>query len=220
MRVCYIILTCQMFLYTRTKWQKETFLKDVDEKDVYFIANKDYSFLGDYGSNIYGWNTLDRYEGCPLKYIRFFQNMDLDYDWYVFIDDDSFIHTKHLNLFLSKHNPEEKLCMGKRINGSETKEKLKIDFMQGGAGFVLSRPLYIELKDYIRNTEEEKLHVSRHGDHSLALWIHLFDNIQYIHDSRFHDGPHNNEEELQDFISFHYVKSFNDFKFYYEESKK
>ena len=215
MKVCYIVLTCEKFIFSRVKWQKNTFFKDVEDKDIYFLAAEKYNF-GPYTNNVYGWNTADNYDGCPVKYIRFFQNMTIDYDWYVFIDDDTFLNIKNLNKFLNRFDRNKKYCIGKRIMDTTNNEYL----MHGGSGFIISRPIYNELIEYIRNIEDEKLLlVSRHGDHCMGKWLININDIEYIHDDRFHEFMHSINSELDNFFSYHYLKYERDFEFYYNYIK-
>ncbi len=202
-KICYIILTCEPYLETRVKWQNDTFLKSVDKADVYFISCKNKE------PNIYGWNTPDNYEACPIKYIKFFKNMLIDYDWYCFIDDDTFLNIKNLHNLLQKYNSEESLYIGSSCRGYNPPF-----YMSGGAGFVLSKSLYLKLLNFIRNTEDNILLQSIYGDLSVGLWIKNIENVIFCNNNNFHPVKHSNENELQDFISFHYLKSFEDFEFY------
>ena len=97
-KICYIILTCEKYIDTRVNWQSATCFKYINNKDCYYLSCKPVNCK----KNIYGWYTKDDYTSCPDKYIAFFKNLDLVYDWYVFIDDDTFIFPDRLQKFLSK----------------------------------------------------------------------------------------------------------------------
>lgn len=65
--ICYIILTCEKYLPTRATWQRENCFKYTNSSNLYYLSCKP-------GSNsVYGWNTTDDYNSCPLKYIEFFR---------------------------------------------------------------------------------------------------------------------------------------------------
>jgi hypothetical protein len=105
-KICYIILTCENYLPTRATWLRENSLKYTNPSDYYFLSCKP-------GPNsVYGWNTADDYNSCPWKYIEFFRNMDLDYDWYVFLDDDAFVLTNRYRENLYKLDHTKSLYLG------------------------------------------------------------------------------------------------------------
>ena len=203
MKVCFVILTCEAYFNTRVKWLLETCLKDVEKNDLYFLSAKSIE------PNIYGWNTPDNYESCPLKYVRFFQNLKLDYDWYYFMDDDTFVFPERLYKFLSYFNEKDSLYMGRRCDHISYPI-----YMSGGAGFIISKPLYLELVNFIRNTSEDKLFPSIHGDLSLGHWL---SNIpkKIIESKLFNSSLHKDENELKNCISFHYLKIEQHYKFYH-----
>jgi hypothetical protein len=209
MRVCYIILTCEKFLQTRAKWQKDTFLNDVDAKDVYFISSK----MGE--PNIYGWNTEDNYEGCPKKYVRFLQNMNIDYDWYVFIDDDTYVNTYRLVELLQTYNSDEILYIG-----SKRFDQWNVNYMSGGAGFCLSSSLYKLVTEYVRERTDRQLYFNYNGDVTMGSWINKIPNVLHIDNVRFSAEHHKTDEQLTDFISFHYLKNSEQFEYYHKMAKQ
>jgi hypothetical protein len=140
MRICYIIITCEAYLKTRAQYQRNTFLKLVDPKDVFFLSSK-----MDFQNRVYGWDTTDDYASCPIKYLEFFTNMDLDYDFYLFIDDDTFVFPKRLTNTLLKYDSKESLYIG---NSMQQTEMMKI-YMSGGAGFLLTKPAYKLVRDFV-----------------------------------------------------------------------
>lgn len=202
MSCCYIVLTCEKYLNTRAKWLLENCLYKVDKKDIYFLSYESKE------PNIYGWNTPDNYEGCPIKYIKFFQNMTLDYDWYFFMDDDTFIFTDRLNEFISKFDKNEPLYIGNRCENYSFPI-----YMSGGAGFLLTKSLYISLIEFIRKNPENELLKSIYGDLSIGLWLTNL-NKKVIEINTFNKTLHKNEDELNACISFHYLKNEDDYKFY------
>ena len=202
MSICYIILSCEKYIPTRAKFLLETSLKNVDPKHIYFLSCKTNE------PNIYGWNTDDNYESCPLKYIRFFQNMTLDYDWYYFMDDDTFVFPDRLNKFVSNYNKEESLYIGCRCENYSFPI-----YMSGGAGFLLTKSLYTELIYFIRNTPENKLITSIYGDYLLGLWLTNI-NKKIIEVHIFNSQTHKDEYELNNCISFHYLKTKEQYDFY------
>ena len=202
MRCCYIILTCENYLNTRVKWLLENCLYSVNPNDIYFLSCRKIE------PNIYGWNTADNYESCPLKYIRFFQNMTLDYDWYYFMDDDTFIFTERLQQLLLNYDKNQPLYIGHRCENYSFPI-----YMSGGSGFLLTKSLYLKLIDYIRATPEQELLVSIYGDYLIGLWLSNIDKY-VISNKLLHPTTHTNDYELQNYVSFHYLKTEEQYKFY------
>lgn len=202
MKICYIILTCEKYINTRVKWLRETCLFNVDQSDLYFLSCKPKE------PNIYGWNTPDNYEGCPLKYIKFFQNMTLDYDWYFFMDDDTFIFTDRLRKYVDKFNANEPLYIGIRCQNYSFPI-----YMSGGAGFLLSKSLYNALIIHIRENQEQHLLQSIYGDLSVGLWLtHINKQIIIEEENVFNPIMYKKDDDLTKCISFHYLKTENDYQ--------
>jgi hypothetical protein len=191
MSVCYIIISCDAYKSSRMQWQKQTFLKSVP--DYYYIAG-----TSDPGERVMGWNTPDKLEDCPLKYQEFFKHSNLVYDWYFFIDDDTFVFPKRLETFLKQYNPSEKLYIGKPVTP---------EYMDGGGGFLISRPVYEHL------CSQENHITSIYGDVCIGRWIGTF--AKKISSDLFQHTKHQNDEQLKTCVSFHWLKTKEDFLFYY-----
>jgi hypothetical protein len=212
MKICYIILTCKKFLETRAKWQRETCLSTVSLADCYFLSCEP-------GENsVYGWGTIDTYEGCPLKYIEFFKNMDLEYDFYVFMDDDTFVFPDRLYSGLEKIDKTQSLYIGCVLGHLSN-----LEFMSGGAGFILTNKAYKLVKQYIRTndmTEVQKHRVEMlHGDVSMGQWIHNINKeAPQIELKRniipLSTHPHKTRRDLLTYATFHYLKEESQFHFY------
>jgi Fringe-like len=203
MSICYIILTCELYIPTRAKYLLETSLKNVNPNDIYFLSCKSSQ------PNVYGWNTADNYESCPLKYVRFFQNMKLDYDWYYFMDDDTFVFPNRLSTFLQQYNKNDRLYIGNRCTHVEYHL-----YMSGGAGFLLTKSVYFELIDYIKSKNDHELITERYGDYLMGIWLSNIPNKKIVSIDLFKMIRHENDEELINFISFHYLKTKEHYDFY------
>jgi len=207
--IAYVILTCEAYLPTRAKWQRDSCFFNTDPKNVYYLSGKG-------SEGVYGWNTADDYTSCPTKYIEFFKNMDLDYDWYVFIDDDAFVFPKRMEKTLSKFDDGSYyigLLMGHLDN---------LQFMSGGGGFVLSRKAYNLVKEYIRAADMAAVQQQRpqmiHGDVSMGQWIHNINQIENRIKLRndhisFSYNPHE-DWNLHICETFHYLKEKSQYDFY------
>lgn len=161
--VCYIVLTCEKYLNTRAKWQNNTCFNNVDPKDVYFLSHK--SAL----PNIYGWETEDDYKSCITKYIKFFQNMTIDYDWYMFIDDDTYVFPNRVEQYLARFDKKIPIYCG-----SMWSHQKNLRFMSGGAGFFITKPVYLLLIEHLKiesNTVKRQPTAETNGDATFGIWI-------------------------------------------------
>ena len=91
MKICYIISTCDKYLETRVKYQMDICLKHVNPEDIYYLTSKP-----NHDKRQFGWYTMDDAQNITWKYIHFIYNMIIEYDWYIFIDDDTFVFEKRL----------------------------------------------------------------------------------------------------------------------------
>ena len=98
MNICYIISTCDKYLNTRVKYQMETMFKNVNRENIYYLTSQP-----NVEKRQFGWNCMDDFDNIPWKYIHFIYNMEIQdkYDWYIFIDDDTFVFENRLLNLLS-----------------------------------------------------------------------------------------------------------------------
>jgi hypothetical protein len=218
-KIAYIILTCEKYLNSRVKWQVKSCFKYINKSDCYYISCIPHIFKY---SRIYGWNTKDDYKSCPDKYIAFLKNLNLNYDWYVFIDDDTFVYPNRLENFLDNFNKTNHLYIGYLLTHLR-----ELNYMSGGAGFVISHPTYLLIKNFINNScinyIQHKYYEQIYGDVSFGIWIKLINEmlltekkepIQLVGNLNFQPNIHNNVEQLNECITFHYVNSKEQFEFY------
>lgn len=211
MKYCYIISTCDKYLDNRVKFQMNSFLKDVSIDDIYYLTCK---------SNIeqrqFGWNCLDDPYNITWKYINFIYNMDIpNYDWYIFIDDDTFVFKNRLEKLLENYDSNENYYIGKEL------DHIKNDFglyMSGGAGYVISNNLYSLINTYVKNNYSDSF---KHwcDDLCVGLWIQEISSnykVNQINNNNFNCGLHQNNKELFNAITFHKVITEDEYNFYTE----
>jgi hypothetical protein len=219
MKIAYIILTCEKYFTTRVKYQLNTFLKYVAKEDVYYLTSK-----MDEQNRQFGWGAADDYNSLPDKVIDFFKNMNIDYDWYFFLDDDTFVFVNRLKDLLSVYNTNRNIYLGKKRNHIKNEWST---YMSGGAGYILSNSLYKSLIKYVRETPIEKIKLHTCIDLCKGIWIHEIGKTQKvvaISNDAFHHENHNNNEncredykkelELEVAITFHQVRDEQLFNFY------
>ena len=211
MKICYIISTCNKYLETRVKYQMETMLKNVNKDDIYYLTSK---------SNIekrqFGWNCMDDIQNITWKYIYFIYNMNIpDYDWYIFIDDDTFVFENRLKNILSNYNSEDYYYIGKELD--HIKDEFGL-YMSGGAGYAISKSLYSQIVSYIKKIGKDEAYyciihlLVQCDDVCMGLWIQDIQKnekikINQINNDLFNMSLHNNTDELKTAITFHGLRT-------------
>lgn len=206
MRICYIILTCEKYFDTRAKWQLETMFENINKDDIYFLGHK-----MDTENRLYNWGAPDDYNSLPFKFIHFFKYIHLDYDWYVLIDDDTYVYHDQLRKMLEKYYSNKTLCIGRLLRHIEhTPWGI---YLSGGAGTVLSRTLYEYLRMYITYNPLQNLALHWCADICLGLWIKQIQGYVIIDNPNFHTEYYNKlEDNIENAITFHRLKVKDDYE--------
>ena len=219
MRICYIISTCDKYLDTRVKVQMEKMLKNVDKEDIYYLTSRP-----NHENRQFGWYCMDDDKNITWKYVHFIYNMNIpQYDWYMFIDDDTFVFKNRLETFLTQYNSKESYYIGKEC--PQVKEEFCV-YMSGGAGYAISNALYKLIYNYIKTTGINNSFKHWCDDLCVGLWINeLKQNnvINQIHSNLFHTRLHKNEKALNESLTFHKVVNEELYLFYssiYEKETK
>jgi hypothetical protein len=224
MKICYIISTCDKYLDTRVKYQMDTFLSDVDKNDIFYLTSKP-----NIEKRHFGWNCMDDSQNITWKYIHFIKNMKdiLEYDWYIFVDDDTFIFIERLENLLSTYTKDDLYYIGNELDHIKKEFCL---YMSGGGGYAISNGLYKLIYNYINeiginnayypliNLKEQFCY-----DLCIGLWINELKNkhkIIQIDNKNFLIDPHKNEYELNNAITIHRTMTEESNKFYYNISKQ
>lgn len=213
MKIGYIIKTCDKYLDNRVVNQANTSLQNININDLFYLTSKP-----DISRRHFGWNTDDSYRHLTLKVLNFLYHIDCNeyhYNWYVFMDDDTFVFTDRLAEFLSKFDSNINYYIGKEL------DHIKKDFclyMSGGAGYIMSKSLFILLQSHIKNNGIEFSNKHWCEDLTVGLLIqelaNIHNNIIHLNDDRFHVGIHQNEQEIENAITFHNVREEEQFNFY------
>lgn len=189
MKILYIILTCRKYAETRQRWQRETWLKNVD-----------YVYLDD---------DKGGYKEAPLKYVEYLRNKELKHDWYFFCDDDTFVYTEKLNAVLEWQMILEPTIIG--FKGGEFKiYNLSIPWCSGGAGVAVNKSCAKSIQKHLRDTRCPI--ITDETDISLAIWAKMSCNAAVIDNKRFSPfKPSETPHTMKDCISYHYCDEM-DFK--------
>jgi hypothetical protein len=217
MNICYIISTCDKYLDSRVKSQMDSFLKDVPLTNIYYLTSRP-----NLEKRQFGWNCMDDPQNITWKYIHFIYNTNIpDYDWYIFIDDDTFVFNNRLENLLSQYDSSSCYYIGKELD--HIKDQFCL-YMSGGAGYAISNALYSKIYEYIRKIGVNEayynlIHLKEQfcDDLCIGLWIQEIaksNTVHQINNNLFYLDIHKNESELTDAITFHKVISEEQFQFY------
>lgn len=192
MKLTYVILTCEAYIPTRCKWALDSWISRIHNDDSYVFLSSN----PNPEKNVVGWNGPDSYDGCSRKYYDFVRNMNIDADWIVFVDDDTFVFPNRLRSVLESYSPTQKIYMGKLLYGL-------VPTMSGGGGFCVSASLFKDIQTYVR-TNNIVLD-TKYSDVSIGQWIMKQPYKIYIWDNRFNSHPHTEEGSIDTALTFHYV---------------
>jgi len=208
MKICYIISTCDKYLDTRVKYQMETMFKNVNREDIYYLTSKP-----NHNERQFGWYTMDDPKNITWKYIHFIYNMNIpQYDWYIFIDDDTFVFNHRLEVLLSSYNSNECYYIGKELD--HIKEKFCL-YMSGGAGYAISKPLYSLIVNYVKTNGINLSFKHWCDDLCIGLWIQEIskeNTVKQINNDLFHIGI---DADINTAITLHKLTTREQFDYYY-----
>jgi hypothetical protein len=119
------------------------------------------------------------YESCPYKYVEFFRTFEPAHDWYVFVDDDTYVNTEVFERWLNEQDATGVAAHGlfklyhyglhpELISGAHTLRK-QLTFPVGGAGFALSLGAVKVLKEYV--IAHKSLPLAYNSDTTMGIWM-------------------------------------------------
>ena len=205
MKILYIILTCEKYLNSRCDFVRRTWLRDLEESDGYLFL----SSVEDASRNIVGYNTNDTYEYATMKFVELFKNYAIgDYDYVFFCDDDTFVRTERLKSKIAELGNFD--CYG-RIGRVEynpvlvgnNKNYFPITYPSGGAGFLITKEIFLKLKDYISLSDHP---VYLNTDVSFGAWfsdinVNIIEGCDLL---KAQNPDHPENHNIEDFITYHY----------------
>jgi hypothetical protein len=176
--------------------QTNSTLNKRDQKEV-TPDEQSIGWKNDARKNIQGFSAL--YDHFPFA------------DWFVMIDDDTFILKENLRWFLKRYNPHTPFYFGTatRFRGCDgiTEMGKGPFFAHGGSGIVLSRGALLKMLE-IKTECLVKYDDCWAGDIRVALCLRDA-GISLLHSPRFHGTPPNDHADLQHPcsrpISFHHL---------------
>jgi hypothetical protein len=192
-------------------------LKNVKKEDIYYLTSKP-----DVENRHFGWYAMDDTQNITWKYIHFIYHMNIpDYDWYILIDDDTFVFEKRLKNVLTEYNSSENYYIGKELDHIKREFCL---YMSGGAGYAISKSLYALITEYVRKIGKNEAYSPLINlknqwcdDLCIGIWIQEIaktHKINQLNNNLFHLAEHENESQLTDAVTFHKVITKEQYEFY------
>ena len=181
------IHTCARYYDTRARLLEETWVKD-SSAEIVFITDDEQSKLKNHIS-------IGKYEGGPTyhpnnvkKMFNIFLDKYSDFDYYMIIDDDSYLNVNKLKIFLSFFDKNESYMIGDFINWTHIHSNHKYGgkyeyWIGGGPGIIFTKSSIIK---YIELYTRFNIPYDNHD-----VWLHnLFlksdGSIKRVHCPGFH----------------------------------
>jgi hypothetical protein len=196
--IVYFILT------THKNKSRHTFLEET------WLKGNDYAYYSDApGSNTIKVSDDDSYHSNEEKQINILNfvinNMELKHPWLCFCDDDTFIYSKNLD-------NKVKTLDDNMVYGQVLSTHAINRYPSGGAGWLISSKLLKSIKQF-------KNYSTGFSDVSLGLnFRDMSIDIKQIDEMHGQPPAFYNITDPQKHISFHYIKTAEDFRYLYNKS--
>jgi len=196
----FCVITCKKFKarqealkQTWLRYQNYIFLSDEEKEDSINITEVEGHASG---------------EIKQLDSFKFIKNKNLDYNWYFFCDDDTFVNVKNVKELIFKLSPF--LSYGNVLsferdpnNPCWNKHGRDLKYFSGGSGFLISNLTLNILAGKEMNTQ------SGYGDLSLGLYMKKFmlglEDVESFHKDRPEIFNHS-LDQMKNSYTYHYIK--------------
>jgi hypothetical protein len=198
MKILVSIISSSKHTDSRIKFIKDSWLKDVED----YVILSDHS---DIDSKTYQITENSSYESNVeknFKSFKFFYDNYSDFDWFINLDDDTFLNYNNLKEYIQSLS-EDEIFMTGFINYGTLPSDTSLNYCSGGAGYVFNKKTLEILKD-INNL----YNLSMFADANIGMYCRD-KNIKLISSDLFHPRDpefHNcSIDTTKKSISFHYV---------------
>lgn len=201
MKILISIISTQKYLESRINLIKNTWLQDTEN----YVIISDYD---DTSLNTVKITEDSTYESNVIKnfesFKHFYKNYS-DFDWFLNLDDDTFLNYKNLKSLINTLSVEDIFMLG-RINYGSLPDDTSLNYCSGGAGYLFNRKTLEMLKDI-----DMTYNKSRFADANVGFYCRD-KNIPIIDNELFHQREPSyygfDENKIKQSITFHYI--FND----------
>lgn len=201
MKILISIISTKRYLDSRIKLIENTWLKDVEN----YVIISDYE---DKSLNTVKITEDETYESNVEKnfksFTHFYENYS-DFDWFMNLDDDTFLNYKNLKTALESYSLDDIFMLG-RINYGSLPQDMSLNYCSGGAGYLVNRKTLEILKDI-----DMSYNKSRFADANVGMFCRD-KGIKIIDNELFHQREPEyyglGDDAIKNSITFHYI--FND----------
>lgn len=192
-----------LYLILHTKKYETNYYNVINTwaKDVDFLFYSDHE---DKEKNIIKVSSRDDYHSNEEKFVNVIKQLPIEYlkyDWFFFCDNDTYVNTKLLNNSVVNFNID--FIYGQEIH--TWTPDLSLGYFSGGAGYLVSNKILRHMIDNLKNYN------TGFSDVTFGLYIREH-NIQKLPSDLFKSQPpeyyYINLEDTKNYISFHYIKTF------------
>lgn len=198
MKILISIISTQKYFDSRIKLIQDTWLKDVEN----YVIMTDYDDESTKSIKITHDSTYESNVEKNFKSFSYFYENYNDFDWFMNLDDDTFLNYNNLKLLLSTHSKEDIFMLG-RINYGSLPEDTSLNYCSGGAGYVFNRKTLEFLKDI-----DMSYNKSRFADANVGMFCRD-NNIKLIDCDLFNQREPEyygyNDEQIKNKVTFHYI---------------
>jgi hypothetical protein len=197
MRVCYIISTCTKYLDNRVINQINSFLKHIPRNDIYYLTK----FINE-NLRHFCFDLTDTLEYLTYEYI----DINNLYDWYIFIDDTTFVFHNRLIKLLENYNSNENYYIGKILDNN----------ISDGICYILSNSLYNLIIKLVRDNSKGSL-LYWCDDLCINLYIQNIANnnlVNIINNDKFHLLKPDNIDKLSNGLTYYNIIELNQWNFF------
>lgn len=185
-------MTCDKYLDTRYKSLMDTWGKRVEN-------------IMTLGSNT---APADDYFSCPYKYKYFIENCDLQFDYFVLCDDDTYVNTRKFESSFNGHN--KPVIIGDYVEYKKDRIESIAGFKfsgnipspRGGGGIVKNRQAIIILREYFKSIGSENVPMTRNSDSSIGVWAYYNSSISLENNKLM---KRRYLDDVENYLTIHYV---------------
>lgn len=198
MKILISIISSSKHVDSRLKFIRDSWINDVED----YVILSDHS---DESNNTYQITYNSSYESNVeknFKSFKFFYEKYPDFDWYMNLDDDTFLNYNNLKEYV-KTLSNDGIFMTGYINLGSLPSDKSLSYCSGGAGYVFNKKTLEILKNIDVNYNRTIF-----ADANIGMFCRD-NNIKLINSDLFHPREpefHGCDDELtKKSISFHYI---------------
>lgn len=201
MKILISIISTKKYLDSRIKLIQDTWLKDVEN----YVIITDYDDELTNSVKITEDSTYESNVEKNFKSFNYFYEKYNDFDWFINLDDDTFLNYNNLKKLLYSYSKDDIFMLG-RINYGSLPQDTSLNYCSGGAGYIFNKKTLEILKDIDMSYNKSRFADANIGFFCRDKGIKIIDN-ELFH-QRAPDYYNYTDEIIKKSITFHYI--FND----------